>query len=400
MAHSLPSPVSTVEVADIFRLHAHKLSLLNSEQNMIIEKITSCRTQVLGGHVLRCDHCGHQEISYNSCRNRHCPKCQSLNTARWVEDRKAELLPVPYFHVVFTIPECLNPVALYNKAVVYNLLFQAVSETLKQVAANPKNLGARIGFIALLHTWDQKLNLHPHIHCIVPGGGFDGEKSRWIRTSKNYFLPVQILSTVFRGKLLSFVEKAFVSRQLSFSGIRENLNNGATFKQLLKTSCSSNWVVYSKPPFSGPQRVLRYLGRYTHRVAISNNRILSTTEELVSFRFKDRKHQNKIRTMTLDAVLFIRRFLFHILPKGFIRIRHYGFLGSPTKKEALALCRELLGENCPDQDSEPIPETWQEFMRYLTGEDPTLCSICKKGHLIVYEVVAPQKGPPPAEAVA
>ena len=400
MSLSLPSTVSTPEVADIFRLHAHKLPFLTTEQNMIIEQITSCRTQTLGGHVLRCDHCGYQEISYNSCRNRHCPKCQSLNQARWVENRKAELLPVPYFHVVFTIPECLNTIALYNKAVMYNLLFQAASETLKEVAANPKNLGAKVGFIALLHTWAQKLNLHPHIHCIVPGGGLTKEKTRWIRSPENYFLPVQILSTVFRGKLLSFIEKAYDSEQLSFSGIRENLNDRATFKQLLKTSCSTNWVVYSKPPFSGPERVLRYLGRYTHRIAISNNRILSVTEDSVTFRFKDRKHQNKIRTMTLHAVVFMRRFLFHILPKGFVRIRHYGFLGSPTKKEALALCRELLGENCSDQDSEPVPKNWQEFMQYLTGEDPTLCPICKKGHLIIYEALIPQKGPPPAEAAA
>ncbi len=400
MHHSQPSAVSTAEVADIFRLHAHKLPFITAEQNAIIEQLTSCRTASLGGHVLKCERCGYQQISYNSCRNRHCPKCQSLNRARWVEDRRAELLPVPYFHVVFTIPECLNPVALYNKAVVYNLLFRAVSQTLKEVAANPNNLGARIGFIALLHTWDQKLNLHPHIHCVVPGGGFDREKSRWIRTSKNYFLPVQILSTVFRGKLLSFLEKAFLERQLSFSAIRQNLNDRATFKQLLKTSCSSNWVVYSKPPFSGPDRVLRYLGRYTHRIAISNNRIQSVTEESVSFRFKDRKNQNKPKTMTVDAVLFIRRFLFHILPKGFVRIRHYGFLGSPTKKEALALCRELLGENCPDQASESVPETWQEFMQYLTGEDPTLCPICKKGRLIVHQALASQKGPPPAEAAA
>ncbi|KKL90888.1 hypothetical protein LCGC14_1900190 [marine sediment metagenome] len=400
MSLSLPSTVATPEVADIFRLHAHKLPFLTTEQNMIIEQITSCRTQALGGHVLRCDHCEYQEISYNSCRNRHCPKCQSLNQARWVEDRKAELLPVPYFHVVFTIPECLNPVALYNKAVMYKLLFQAASETLKEVAVNPKNLGAKVGFIALLHTWDQKLNLHPHIHCIVPGGGLDPEKTRWISSPENYFLPVQILSTVFRGKLLSFLEKAYDSKQISFSGIRENLSDRATFKQLLRTSCSTNWVVYSKPPFSGPERVLRYLGRYTHRIAISNNRILSVTEDSVTFRFKDRKHQNKIRTITLDAVLFMRRFFFHILPKGFVRIRHYGFLGSPTKKEALSLCRELLGENCSNQDSEPAPKNWQEFMQYLTGEDPTLCPICKKGHLIVYEVLVPQKGPPPVEAAA
>jgi len=400
MDHSQSSAVSTPEVADIFRLHAHKLPFLNPEQNMIIDQITSCRTASLGGHVLKCDHCGYQEISYNSCRNRHCPKCQSLNRARWVEDRRAELLPVPYFHVVFTIPECLNAVALYNKAVVYNLLFQAVSETLKEVAANPKNLGARIGFIALLHTWDQKLNFHPHIHCVVPGGGLEREKTRWIRSPENYFLPVQILSSVFRGKLLSFLEKAFASKQLCFSGKQENLNDRATFKQLLKTSCRSNWVVYSKPPFSGPERVLRYLGRYTHRIAISNNRIQSMRGESVTFRFKDRKQHSKSKTMTLDAVLFMRRFLFHILPKGFVRIRHYGILGSPTKKETLALCRELLGENCPDQDSESAPETWQELMLYLTGEDPSICPICNKGHLIVFEAVAPQKGPPPAEAAA
>jgi hypothetical protein len=343
--------------------------------------------------------CGYEEISYNSCRNRHCPKCQTLQRARWVEARKAELLPVPYFHVVFTIPEALNPVALYNKTVVYNLLFQAVSETLKQVAANPRNLGAAIGFIALLHTWDQKLNLHPHIHCIVPGGGLETENRRWIHSPRNYFLPVSILSTVFRGKFLQFLDHAFDSGKLSFSGTCRKLNDRDRFKQLLKESCRSNWVVYSKPPFAGAERVLRYLGRYTHRIAIANRRILSLSHGEVNFRYTDRKHQNRQKTTKLDAVLFMRRFLFHILPKRFVRIRHYGFLGNPAKNEALSRCRELLAEVYPkDQTKLSAPESWQEFFIILTGKDPTLCPHCRKGHLIIFKELPPQKGPPRAEA--
>ena len=390
---------TSIELADIFRLHGHRLTDLTAEEQHIIEQITSCRTAALGGHALKCDVCGYEEISYNSCRNRHCPKCQSLQRARWVEARKAELLPVPYFHVVFTIPEALNPVALYNKTVVYNLLFQAVSETLKQVAANPKNLGAAIGCIALLHTWDQKLNLHPHIHCIVPGGGLGEKNRRWIRSPENYFLPVSILSTVFRGKFLQFLEHAFDSGKLSFSGTCWQLNERDRFKQLLKNSCRSNWVVYSKPPFAGPERVLRYLGRYTHRIAISNRRILSLSHSEVSFRYTDRKHQNRQKTTKLDVVLFMRRFLFHILPKGFVRIRHYGFLGNPAKNEALSRCRELLAEVCPkDQTKLSAPESWQEFFIVLTGKDPTLCPHCRKGHLMIFKELPPQKGPPRAEA--
>jgi len=389
----------SIELADIFRLHGHRLTGITAEEHHIIEQITFCRTAALGGHALKCDVCGYEEISYNSCRNRHCPKCQSLQRAQWIEARKAELLPVPYFHVVFTIPGALNPVALYNKTVVYNLLFQAVSETLKQVAANPKNLGAAIGFIALLHTWDQRLNLHPHIHCIVPGGGLGKENRSWIRSPENYFLPVSILSTVFRGKFLQFLDHAFDSGKLSFSGTCLKLNVQDRFKQLLKESCRSNWVVYSRPPFAGPERVLRYLGRYTHRIAIANRRILSLSQGEVSFRYTDRKHQNQQKTTKLDVVLFMKRFLLHILPRGFVRIRHYGFLGNPAKNEALSRCRELLAEVCPkDQTKLSATESWQEFLLILTGKDPTLCPHCRKGHLVIFKDLPPQKGPPRAVA--
>ena len=394
-------PASRPEVADIFRLHGHTLTGITAEEQHIIDQIAACRTAALGGHALRCELCGYEEISYNSCRNRHCPKCQSLQQARWVEARKAELLPVGYFHVVFTIPECLNPVALYNKTVVYNILFQAVSETLKQVAANPKNLGAQIGFIAVLHTWDQRLNLHPHIHCIVPGGGFREGKSGWIRSPENYFLPIPILSAVFRGKFLQALEQAFAAGRLSFSGACSQLNDAQHFKELLVTSCRSNWVVYAKPPFAGPERVLRYLGRYTHRVAIGNRRILSVDQETVSFRYTDRKHQHQQRTMRLEVRVFMRRFLLHILPKGFVRIRHYGFLGNPAKGEALSRCRELLGEPCPERQAEPSPlESWQEFFKELTGQDARRCPHCRKGHLIVFEEIVPHKALAPGTEAA
>ena len=388
MSSNTTSSPQKPEIADIFRRHAHKLSCLHPTQASLIDNITSCRTAALGGHLLKCDNCDYSEISYNSCRGRHCPKCQCLAGARWIEQRKGELLPVQYFHVVFTISDKLNPVALYNKSVVYNILFTAAAETLKEVAANPDNLGARIGFIALLHTWDQKLNFHPHIHCVGPGGGLSPEKSAWISSPENYCLPVKILSAVFRGKFLSSLEKAFCSQKLQFPSASAHLNDKATFKQLLKESCSTDWVVYSKRPFANAERVLRYLGRYTHRVAISNSRIDSLTDKSVTFSFKDRKHGSKVKSMTLDVLLFMQRFLLHILPKRFVRIRSYGFLANPSKKESIALCRELLGgkeKNSPDQ--EDLPDSWQEWMLFLTGSDPSLCPCCGKGHLEIHSEI-------------
>lgn len=373
------------ELADVFRLHSHKLLFLSPENKKAIHAIISCRTAELGGHVLCCDACGSMEISYNSCRNRHCPKCQSLAKAKWIMAREQELLPVPYFHVVFTFSDLLYPIALQNKKVVYDILFQASSETLKEVAANPKNLGAVIGFISILHTWEQKLSHHPHIHCIIPGGGLSPDKTSWISSSENFFLSVKILSIVFRAKFLSYLEKAFQQGKLVFYSQLKELADQKTFKQLLDQSCSTNWVVYSKRPFAGPEQVLNYLGRYTHRVAISNNRILSMTETTVNFEWRDRKNGGIVKQITLDVVDFMRRFLLHLLPSGFMKIRHYGFLGNPSKKDTITLCRSLIGTPVVDKNPEENPKTWQELFIFLTGQDPTLCSQCGKGHMVVFK---------------
>jgi len=385
-------------IADIFRLHGNELSFVLPEQQKVIHDIIACRTAELGGHVLVCDHCGCAEISYNSCRNRHCPQCQSLAKAKWIMAREMELLPVPYFHVVFTFSDLLYPLALQNKKVIYDILFRASSETLKEVAANPKNLGAHIGFISILHTWDQKLNHHPHIHCIVPGGGLAADKTEWISSSENFFLSVKILSVVFRAKFLSYLEQAYKTHKLVFYGAQAGLSDLKAFKELLVQSYAKNWVVYSKRPFAGPKQVLDYLGRYTHRVAISNNRIISLTESTVTFQWKDRKNGGAVKTMTLDAVEFMCRFLLHVLPHGFMKIRHYGFLGNPGKKKALDLCKELIGGKDTNDESKETPQTWQELLFHLTGRDPTICPNCGKGHLVLFMELPAKSGPPMKKA--
>jgi hypothetical protein len=307
--------------------------------------------------------------------------------------REKELLNVPYFHIVFTFSDLLYPVAIQNKKTVYDILFQASSATLKEVAANPTNLGADIGFISILHTWDQKLNHHPHIHCIVPGGGLSRDKTRWINSAASFFLSVKILSAVFRGKFLSYLEKAFFENKLRFFGQMTGLADGNAFKHLLKQSCSTNWVVYCKRPFAGPKQVFDYLGRYTHRVAISNNRILAMTETTVTFQWRDRKNGGTVKEMTLDAAEFLRRFLLHVLPSGFMKIRHFGFLGNPAKKEALALCRDLTGDRASKKPKKEL-SGWRDLLLSLTGKDPSICPYCGKGQLFVFDELPKQAGPP------
>lgn len=391
MNHHQPAPP---DLADVFRAHGHNLAFLLPEQRKVMNAVVSCRTSALGGHVLQCDSCGALEISYNSCRNRHCPQCQSLAKARWIMAREEDLLPVPYFHIVFTFSDLLYPIALQNKKTVYDILFQASSETLKEVAANPDNLGADIGFTAILHTWNQKLNHHPHIHCIVPGGGLAHDKTRWITAAANFFLSVKILSVVFRAKFLSYLETAFRRNKLVFFGQSADLADEATFKCLLKQACKNNWVVYAKRPFAGPSQVLEYLGRYTHRVAISNNRILAMTDSTVTFQWRDRKNGNALKEMSMDAVEFLRRFLLHVLPSGFMKIRHYGFLGNPAKKEAIALCRNLVKDQSVARKHRKAPHDWKDLLLFLTGKDPSLCPHCGKGHLFVLEELPKQAGPP------
>ena len=344
--------------------------------------IESCRTAALGGHVERCSHCPHQRISYNSCRNRHCPKCQNLERNRWLERRQAELLPAPYFHVVFTIPEQLNALALRNKAVVYGILFQASAQTLLTIAADPRHLGARIGFFSILHTWGQNLLLHPHVHCVVTGGGLSPDGERWIGCRPGFFLSVRVLSRLFRRLFLKALQRAFDKGQLQ---------QADQLPSLLDVLRKREWVVYAKPPFGGPAQVLDYLGRYTHRVAISNNRLLGMDGEQVKFRYKNYRtqHKDRHRTMTLAAGEFIRRFLLHTIPPGFQRIRHYGLLASRQKQANLARCRQLLTGTLPPGPPLPLPT------QVASGQDLLLawlrCPVCGIGQMQRVEILPPRR---------
>ncbi len=314
-----------IEVADVFReygeeyrrLHASSMSV---EQRRVMRAIDLCRTAALGGHVDRCDRCGHEVISYNSCRNRHCPKCQNLDKALWREERRSEVLPVPYYHVVFTLPAQLAPVALQNKRVVYDILFRAVSQTLLRIEADPKHLGAQLGFVAVLHTWGQTLHHHPHVHCVVPGGGLSPDGERWISCKKGFFLPVRVLSRLFRRRFLDALERTFQQGRLVFHGAIQALAQPEDFTALLQRCRKTEWVVYAKPPFAGPDAVLDYLARYTHRIAISNHRLVRMENGTVTFTYKNYKTGLHNQTMSLDAHEFIRRFLLHVLPNGFQRI--------------------------------------------------------------------------------
>jgi hypothetical protein len=300
-----------------------------------LRAITRCRTAALGGHLDSCSRCDLQAISYNSCRNRHCPKCQAQARQRWLARREQDLLPVPYFHVVFTLPHALNPLCQRHPRLLYDLLFRASAETMLEVAANPRHLGARIGFLSILHTWGQNLRLHPHLHCVVPAGGFDPDYSRWVHPKYAFFLPVKVLSRVFRGKYLALLQRALRQRRIDCPS--------ALVRALLK----DDWVVYAKPAFGDPVRVLRYLGRYTHRVAISNQRLLSFDGHRVRFRWKDYAHGNKQRIMTLTASEFLRRFCQHLLPRGFVRIRHFGYLANARRATLIALARKQLACQLP-----------------------------------------------------
>lgn len=381
-----------VEVADVIRAHGDAFldasgDTLSPEQRRALVDLPRCRTAALGGHVEACDRCGHQQVAYNSCRNRHCPKCQATEAARWVEARAAELLPVAYFHVVFTLPALLGPVALQNPRVVYDLLFRAAAETLQQIAADPGHLGAEIGFLAVLHTWGQNLQHHPHVHCVVPGGGPSPDGSRWVACPDGFFLPVKVLGRVFRGKFLAGLRAAFDQGKLAFRGKLAALADADEFRRRLAASTQTDWVVYSKPPFGGPGQVLKYLARYTHRVAISNHRLLSLSDGRVRFRYKDYARGGKRRTMELTATEFLRRFLQHVLPTGFVRIRSYGFLANRHRREKLAVCRELLTAAAPPEAVSPgVPSPAASL-----GPGPgvtetrcaTLCPVCGVGRMVV-----------------
>ena len=326
-----------------------------------LHAILRCRTAALGGHLDECSRCGKRVLSYNSCRNRHCPKCQANARHRWLEARRAELLPTRYVHVVFTLPHELAPLALVNKKTVYKLLFAASSETLLEVARDPRFLGAEIGFFSVLHTWNQKLEHHPHVHCVVPEGGIAPDRSRWVRPRYNFFLPVKVLGKVFRGKFLEALRNAFAAGELRFPGRMKNLAAPRAFGALLRQSCRSNWVVYAKRPFGGPEHVLCYLGNYTHRIAISNHRLVGLDDGRVTFRWRDSAHKNKKRVMTLRVEEFLRRFFLHVLPPGFVRIRHFGLFANRARKASLDLCRRLLAELGAVAIVVPPPSTTAAF---------------------------------------
>ena len=373
-------------MADIFRRHGPTYRVrrrLPLQQLRVMRAIETCRTAALGGHLERCDHCHHRRNSYNSCRNRHCPKCQNAARAEWVQRRQGELLPVDYFHVVFTIPEQLNALALQNPAVVYKILFDASARTLDTIASDPKHLGARIGFFSILHTWGQNLLHHPHVHCVATGGGLSPDGSVWVSCHPGFFLSVRVLSRLFRRLFLEALETAFSLGKLEFFGDLAALSDA--LPELLSEMGRIEWVVYAKPPFGGPRQVIEYLGRYTHRVAIDNRRIESMDDQQVSFQYKDyRSHDRyKSRHMTLSADEFIRRFLLHTLPPRFQRIRHYGLLASRNKKQRLLACRSLLN---PAAGLLPSAEQLAACMAELPDQ-PALCPVCRVGRMIRGEIL-------------
>jgi hypothetical protein len=380
-----------LEVADVFRRFGpafrdqHGASLSGARRRAMLA-IEHCRTAALGGHVERCGDCGHQRIAYNSCRNRNCPKCQGLARAQWLADRQAELLDVHYFHVVFTVPEAVATIAFQNQTAVYDILFRAASETLRTIAADPKHLGAEIGFLAVLHTWGQNLLHHPHLHCLVPGGGIAPDGRRWVSCRPGFFLPVRVLSRMFRGLFLHYLEKAFANGELNFFSAHRHLHEPAAFRRYLAPVRDTEWVVYAKRPFAGPAQVLDYVGRYTHRVAISNNRLVSMDEGKVRFRWKDYRNGNKQKTMSLQAGEFIRRFMIHVLPDGFHRIRYYGFLGNCHRARKLELCRELL-RMAPAAPAEP-PAVYRDRYEALTGSALHQCPHCRTGMMVVIGCIA------------
>ncbi|MEJ8826789.1 IS91 family transposase [Variovorax humicola] len=391
-----------LEVADIFRQvgpayrHDHADSI-SAGQRRVMRNIERCRTAELGGHVEQCDACGHQRIAFNSCRDRHCPKCQSLVRAQWLEDRQAELLPVEYFHVVFTVPQEIAAIAYQNKAMIYDILFHATAETLRTIAADRRHLGAEIGFIAILHTWGQNLLHHPHLHCVVPGGGVAPDGQRWIACRPGFFLPVRVLSRLFRRLFLTQLRQAFDEGELRFFNSLAALQDADAFTRYLAPIAQAEWIVYAKPPFGGPQHVLDYLGRYTHRVAISNNRLIDFADGRVAFAWKDYRHESRRKVMCLEAQEFVRRFLLHVLPAGFQRIRHYGLLANRYREIKLDHCRQLLAAPAPVVELPDAALDYRDRYQRLTGVSLRDCPHCGRGQMVRIESFLPgtlPRGPP------
>jgi hypothetical protein len=369
------------EVAAVFRQHGQEFlerwgHTLSWQQIQALRDIGACQTWMLGAHVRQCDTCSHRDIAFDSCRNRHCPKCQSTARDKWLERTSAELLPACYSHVVFTLPQELAPLALQNPRVIYHLLFKAVAETLITIAADPKRLGARIGFLAVLHTWNQQVLHHPHLHCLVPAGGLSPDRTRWLRCRLKYFLPVKVLAKMFRGKFLNLLRDAFARGKLRFFGNIRSLAERVSFDRFTLQLKNIQWVVYAKPPLDGPEHVIKYLARYTHRVAIANGRIADFAEGRVTFRWRDSRDGNKQKLMTLEAVEFIRRYLLHVLPCGFVKIRRFGFLANRNRRAALALCKTLLRTR-----PAPVHLITPDRQRAIERR----CPICHEGRMVVIE---------------
>jgi hypothetical protein len=391
----------SLEMADVLQAfgpafeeeYGHTLS---SGQRQAMRAIVRCRTAALGGHVEACDTCGEVRIAYNSCRNRNCPKCQAAARAAWLDRQAQDLLPVEYFHVVFTLPNAIGPVALQNPRLIYGALFQAAAESLVELAADPRRLGAEIGFLAVLHTWGQTLTLHPHIHCVIPGGGLLPDGQRWISCRPGFFLSVKPLGQLFRGKFLAIFAQLYTSGLLTLVGGQKELDNPERFAGWIDELRGTDWVVYAKPPFGGPQQVLKYLARYTHRVAISNRRLVGMDDQTVSFQWKDYANGNVSKVMTVDGVEFVRRFLQHVLPTGFVRIRHFGFLANRCRDEKLARCRALLGTPAAGVPTagprdEPPPEVVRagniDSDTGVAIKSPRCCPACETGRMVVVEKI-------------
>src|SRR5205809_1425603 len=388
-----------LEVADLIRAAGDAFIERNRhwlrwKHIKVLLAIRRCRTAALGGHLDECTRCGHRAaISYNSCRNRHCPKCQTAARERWIAARQRELLPARYVHVVFTLPRHLAPLVLQNKKVIYDLLFRTSAETLLEVARDPQHLGAEIGFFSVLHSWTQKLELHPHVHCVVPAGGLSADHTHWIKPRYDFFLPVEVLGAVFRGKFHEAIKRAFHDGKLNFHGDLKLLAQPKTFAAWLRGLFRKDWVVYAKRPFGGPEHVLRYLGRYTHRVAISNHRLVSFVGGKVTFRWRDSAHNNEQKLLTLSLDEFLRRFLLHLLPKGFVRIRNFGFLANRRRATLLALCFQLLGS---------APQTEQDTSDSKDSSDLWLCPKCGAPMMVIERLTAAeiQLRSPPAMVTA
>ena len=390
-----------LEVADIIRAAGDAFIERNRhwlgwKHVKVLLAIARCRTAALGGHLDQCTRCGHRAISFNSCRNRHCPKCQTAARERWIAARQQELLPTPYAHVVFTLPSRLAPLVLQNKKVLYDLLFRISAETLLEVARDPKHLGAEIGFFSVLHTWSQQLHLHPHVHCVVPAGGLSPDHTRWVRSGENYFLPKKVLRKIFRGKLVDALKQAFQNGQLCFPESLKLLAQPKIFAAWLRPLYRQNWVVYLKPPFGGPEYVLQYLGRYTHRVAISNHRLVSFADDQVTFRWRDSADHNKQKLRALSVNEFLCRFLLHILPQGFVRIRHFGFLANRRRTTLLLLCFQLLRAT-------PQPQAEQHASSTEDTSDLYRCPNCGGPMKIIERLTAAEiqlRSPPMIPAAA